>query len=73
MSNEKERDELDTWHENKIICPYCGYEFEESWEYETGGEIELEETECYDCEKTFHLSIEYDVQYTTTRLEENEL
>lgn len=36
--------------ENEIQCPYCGYEFSDSWEY---GEGESE-IYCDECGNTFH-------------------
>lgn len=54
-------------NENRTICPYCGYEYEE-WEdlYEETGD---EETECKKCDKTFIRTVEAKYTYTTKTLE----
>ena len=55
-------DELDTWRTDEIVCPYCGYVFDESYEY-IGDEL----VECPDCMKKFELESEEIVEYTTTK------
>ena len=48
----------------EIVCPWCGYEFKDSWEFKENGE-----TECYGCEKRFkHYQI-INVTYDTERIE----
>ncbi len=45
-----------------IICPYCGYEEFDSWEYnDDEGEIE-----CPYCEKKFYYKRSITIKYTTT-------
>ena len=48
----------------EIVCPWCGYEFQDSWEFEENGE-----TECYGCEKRFKHCQIIDVTYDTERIE----
>lgn len=48
----------------EIICPWCGYEFQDSWEFEENGEHE-----CYGCGKSFKFSRIIDVTYDTERIE----
>jgi hypothetical protein len=58
-------EELDTWHESVIICPWCGHHFSDSWEYgrnEGGKNIE-----CQVCEKPIRLVVNVSITYTTTR------
>jgi len=45
--------EIDHKFTNEIVCPYCGYEFSDSWEYldpsndsHDGEEIDVECLEC---------------------------
>lgn len=45
-----------------VICPHCGYSHGEAYEYEAG------KNECDDCERTFRLSIDYEVTYSTEQL-----
>ncbi len=52
-------------HENteNIVCPICGHEHTDSWEYEDdSGEIT-----CQGCNKEFFFEREYDVSYTTSK------
>lgn len=51
-----------------IICPYCGDEIEDSWEYEDDeGDIQ-----CEYCGKNFHYERHTTIKYTTTsNCEEN--
>ena len=53
-------------YEKDIICPYCNYEFSDSWEYNDEGDKEIE---CGECEKEFTLSVEFDVTYSTHRMD----
>jgi transcription elongation factor Elf1 len=56
--------------EDNIVCPYCGYEVEDSWDIdlEDGNEEELE---CGDCGKVFNCEKNVRVSYTTYRPEED--
>lgn len=49
----------------EIICPWCGYQFRESWEFTA----EEDETDCYRCEKPFKYHRIIDVTYDTERVE----
>lgn len=53
-------------HENvkEIVCPYCGYEFSDSWEF--GDDSEREIT-CEACYKPFTSYREVEVTYSTER------
>lgn len=52
------------WHVDKISCPYCGYEDEDSWESYDDGE-DLQEEKCKSCEakflKSVHTEITFDI------------
>lgn len=52
--------------EDNIICPYCDYEFSESWEY---NECDSEEVECHNCSKKFNLSVNISVTYSTKKID----
>ena len=54
--------------EDNIICPYCGWEDIDSWEYADGL---IHEIDCPECGRTFNLDVEVEVKYTTTRREED--
>jgi DNA-directed RNA polymerase subunit RPC12/RpoP len=46
----------------EIVCPYCGYEQGDSWEYDG----ECDELECAECGKKFHYSRDISVSYSTS-------
>lgn len=47
-----------------IVCPYCGEEHGDSWEYSEG------ETECVECERRFDMVRVVEVSYVTSKLPE---
>lgn len=63
MSEDKEFDT--SFNPDFAICPYCGYEEQDSWELSDG------EHDCSDCGKTFLVTIDTTVYYTTTKIEED--
>ncbi len=56
--------EIDCTYTKEIICPYCGYEFSDSWEYnrrmEGGDSTELE---CPECDKKFTATMDIEITY----------
>ncbi|ADG70092.1 hypothetical protein Plim_4285 (plasmid) [Planctopirus limnophila DSM 3776] len=55
--------ELDTDFTDEIVCPWCGYEHRDKWEYQEGEQF------CGDCGRKFFLGIHTKVTYSTERLE----
>lgn len=53
---------IDTWCTEEIVCPFCGYVFDGSYEY-IGDEL----VECNGCRKTFELVSEETIQYYTKK------
>jgi hypothetical protein len=49
-------------HESNIKCPYCGWEYKDSWEFDQ----EEGTTECGWCEKEFNVTREIEVTYSTS-------
>jgi uncharacterized Zn-finger protein len=47
---------------DEIVCPYCGYEFEDSYEF--GNEEDLGLIEC-DCGEEFYATMSIEVTYST--------
>lgn len=43
-----------------IVCPFCGYEVQDSWECADSGEFD-----CYGCDRTFFFERQVEVTYTT--------
>jgi len=59
---------IDHDHTNELVCPYCGYEFTDSWEFnDTQDE---QHVECHDCGKEFLLYVHISVDYTTRKKKE---
>jgi len=52
-------------NENEIICPYCGWEDQDSWEFteESGTDT------CASCDKEFNVFREVSVTYSTSRID----
>lgn len=56
----------DTDHTDEIVCPYCGYEFSESYEYHGD---DGQEVQCHHCDKHFELSVDHRVTFSTRRID----
>jgi len=56
-------------YEKNIKCPYCDYEWKDSWEFTEDGGTHT----CDSCEKEFNVERELEVTYNTSRIncEEN--
>lgn len=70
---QKKKEEWENKHEDcdKIVCPYCDYEFEygdDDYSYKDGEE----EMECPECNKKFNCITEVTYSYSTSKLEEYE-
>jgi uncharacterized Zn-finger protein len=60
--------EIDHDYTDEVICPYCGYEFSDSWEFnDTQDE---QHVECSECSKEFFLYVDMTVNYTTRKKKE---
>lgn len=55
--------DFDTEYTDIVVCPYCGNEDQDVYEYSEG------ESKCPDCGKEFMLSIDTVVHYTTTKID----
>ena len=53
---------------DNIICPYCGYENEDSWEYNESDE----HYECHNCGSYFSYKREVSVNYYSSPVEKSE-
>ncbi len=60
--------EYDTMYTREIVCPHCGRQFTDSWEFnmDDGEEIDVE---CRYCEKEFVVTCDVTVTYSS-RIEE---
>jgi hypothetical protein len=60
---EEAKEEIDCQGTDDIVCPYCGY----SWEND--GEDPSGENQCGECEKFFEVEANYDVTYYSRKLD----
>lgn len=61
---EHQTPQFDIMYEYEITCPWCRYEFCDSWEVESGEE-DLGLQDCPDCGKAFFARREIDITYVT--------
>lgn len=61
------KEEIDCQYTDEIVCPYCGYENDESWEYYRGLEDYDSYTtvECSECQKEYEVYREFEVHYSS--------
>lgn len=52
----------DTSFTKEIVCPFCGYVFHDSWEY---NEDDGSYIDCMSCGKEFWLELDHDITYCT--------
>lgn len=53
-------EEDENWDKSEITCPICGYEYSDSWEYDS----DCGELECEGCGATLEWSREVEVSYS---------
>jgi DNA-directed RNA polymerase subunit RPC12/RpoP len=64
---------FDTKHRDNIVCPYCGYEDEDSWAVDFGPGIDGEtELQCASCGQAMKAKRYSTVAYTTEKLPKEE-
>ncbi|MBI9110251.1 hypothetical protein [Maridesulfovibrio ferrireducens] len=51
---------------NEIKCPYCDYEFSDSWEFNDSDECS--EVDCPECGKEFALTVNIKIDYSTEKI-----
>ena len=56
---------------DELVCPYCGHEFGDSWEYfsDDGGQTSRR-LKCDECERELFAEVVVDISYTTRKLEQ---
>lgn len=63
-------EEIDHEYTHEIVCPYCGAEKSDSWEYNLGdGDIE-KGIDCDLCGGVFNAECQIDVTYSTFKSED---
>lgn len=59
-------DEYKTQHQNRAVCPYCGYIHEDCWEWSGLSDP----YNCNNCEKPFSWTRIIDAYYSTEKIKE---
>lgn len=60
--------EIWKYDEREITCPYCGYEYSDSWECGRDEDEYSDNEECPECGKIFHWIRHIDVSYESRGL-----
>lgn len=63
--SKKPTDRFDTRYTDKPVCPHCGHEQKDDWEFPDEGEVY-----CGECEKEFHLYRMVTWSYVTSKNED---
>lgn len=56
--------DIDHEYTDEIVCPFCGHEFSDSWEF-SSNEEDLGLNECEQCGKSFYATRNVSVTYST--------
>ena len=59
-------DDFDCDGTHNIICPWCGYHYDDTTDFCRSGRSE--EYDCDNCEKPFLVEPDYDVTYSTSKV-----
>lgn len=60
---------MDTTLQPRPVCPHCGYQHDDAWEWNFGPGLEgSSERQCYHCDEPFHCERVVDISFTTQPL-----
>jgi len=59
--------EIDHEYTSEVVCPWCGAEDSDSWEYGNDSEQNHGSYDCYECRKIFFWERDLEVTYTTRK------
>ena len=65
--------DIDCKYTGEVVCPYCGYEHLDSWEYNLKHDGDNTEIECDECNKKFDVSLCVETAYVSNKKECKEL
>lgn len=58
--------DFNTHYTSNIVCPHCGHEHKDSWEFNFGSGLEGDTTVwCGDCGEEFNASRHVEISYTS--------
>jgi len=61
--------EIKCKYTREVVCPYCGYEFSDSWDFDLEGDGDEGETECGGCGEEFVFWMNLEVTYSSMKKE----
>lgn len=59
-------EDIDYKNTDEIVCPYCGYEFSDSWEFDMNHNST--KIKCAECNKEFECEAETTIKYASAKL-----
>jgi hypothetical protein len=62
--------DFDTDYQRYPVCPYCGYNHRDAWEWPFDGAEDDLDHDCASCDKPFRCSRNIIVEYSTKPIEE---
>lgn len=67
-------DDFEDWdrhnYTDEIVCPYCFYEFDDSWEFQDDSYDVDGPLECNSCGKEFYMYRNISVSYSTVKIKD---
>ena len=56
--------EIDTFATQEVVCPHCGHEHQDSFEFHRNSTLSFNvQAECDKCEKIFYFDVEFQPYY----------
>lgn len=69
MMNDDPLSDLNCARNDDAVCPHCGYQYEDTWDFFTGHSSDRTvTTDCDNCEREFEIEAITETVYTTRRL-----
>lgn len=59
--------DIDHEYTDEVVCPHCGHQHRDSYEFFGSGEEYSEGVQCHRCERLFDASMQIKVSYSTRR------
>ena len=64
MTDSPDKKKIDHKYTDQIVCPYCGNEHTDSWEFKE----DSSEIQCGECEQSFTYERQVTVEYCTSKI-----
>lgn len=65
------KEQIDCWRTDEVVCPYCGFEHTDSWEWFSGAaNYNSKKIECEDCNRKFEAEADQRTYYSTSKIED---